>query len=66
MRDISQTVNAAGNASFYTLNGGVAGWAANYEPLIMIGVSVTSLVVLIVSKVLHYRLEKNRAAKSKL
>jgi len=63
VRDLSQSVNAVGNASFYTGGGGVAAWAANYEPLIMIGVSVASLAVLIVSKVLHYRLEKNREPK---
>jgi len=66
VRDISQAINAAGNASAYTGAGGVAGWAANYEPLIMVGVSVASLVVLTISKIAHYLLEKNRATKSEL
>jgi len=66
VRDLSQTVNAAGNASLYTGAGGVAGWAAEYEPLIMIFVSVASLLVLTISKIAHYLLEKNRATKPKL
>ena len=66
MRSISQSANVLGNASFGTAAGSLAAWAADYESLIMIGVSVASLVVLIVFKTLHYLLEKNRATKPKL